>query len=320
MTLLALAGASGARAGCVPNPGQYLLALGIGPNCNASGAFEPMTPIPDAGDKIVALFANGGGTIAAPDGVSVTMNLPNSIGVYASGASLSGAPSTITIAGASIIANNSSSIGVQADAGGSVTLSGGSVTLEPTATDAAGLFATDSGSKISANGTVVVTNGPDAFGALSESGAAVNLVGGSVTTKGAGSAGVAALFGSISATGTAITTEGGVDLAGVESAGVSIGGVGATGALTNDTIRTSGAESDGVLVQARGEATLSGVNGVTTTGDRSIGLQAVGGSVIDVLGQTTISTGSTSASTGLNAHGVNADGAGSQINLSGATI
>ena len=78
--------------------------------------------------------------------------------------------------------------------------------------------------------------------------------------------------------------------------------------------------SDGVLVQAEGRATLSGANGVTTTGDNSIGLHALGGGVIDALGQTTISTGSTSASTGLNAYGVNANGAGSQVNLAATTI
>jgi hypothetical protein len=65
---------------------------------------------------------------------------------------------------------------------------------------------------------------------------------------------------------------------------------------------------------------LSGANDIATTGDGSIGLHALNGGVIDAFGQTTISTGSILAATGLNAYGVNADGAGSEINLAGATI
>jgi len=272
------------------------------------------------GEDSFGLYASGGGTITTSDGLSVTASGASSIGVYASGASPSGAPSTIAVTRASIVANDPSSNGVQADAGGVVTLTGGSVTLEPIATNGEGLFATDAGSRISATGTSIVTNRLDATGVVSVSGANVVLNGGSVTTNGDGSAGVAAIFGSVSATGTSITTKGGVDLAGVESAGVSIGGPGATGALTSDAIMTAGAGSDGVLVQAEGRATLSGANGVTTTGDNSIGLHALGGGVINALGQTTISTGSTLASTGLNAYGVNANGVGSQVNLAATTI
>ena len=111
-----------------------------------------------------------------------------------------------------------------------------------------------------------------------------------------------------------------MDLAGLELQGVSIGGAGATGALIGDTIITSGAESEGILAEARGVATLGGANGVTTTGDDSIGLRALSGGVIDATGPVTITTGSTSAGTGLNAHGVNADGAGSEINLAATTV
>ena len=56
-------------------------------------------------------------------------------------------------------------------------------------------------------------------------------------------------------------------------------------------------------------------------GAGSIGLYALGGGVINATGPTTISTfGTTSTSTGLSAYGVDADGAGSQINLAAATV
>ncbi|HXE23719.1 MAG TPA: hypothetical protein VN637_02400 [Roseiarcus sp.] len=274
----------------------------------------PVT-VTTSGSGAFGLYASGGGTIVTPDGLSVTLNGEDSIGVRASGAG-----STIDITGATIVANDPSSIGVQADAGGFVTLSGGSVKLEAAATDDAALFATGSGSRISAEGTEIVTNGPGAFGAVSESGGSVVLDGASVTTNGAGSAGIATLFGSISATGTTITTNGSVDVAGQEAAGVLVEGKGATGGLIGDTIVTKGFGSDGILVQAGGHATLSGVNGITTAGDRSIGLHAVGGGVIDVTGPVTIATGTLPASSiGADAYGVNANGAGSQINLAGAT-
>ena len=90
--------------------------------------------------------------------------------------------------------------------------------------------------------------------------------------------------------------------------------------LIGDTIITSGAESDGILAEARGAATLGGAGSVTTTGDDSIGLHALSGGVINAGGPVTITTGSTSAATGLNAYGVNADGAGSQVNLAATTV
>ena len=129
--------------------------------------------------------------------------------------------------------------------------------------------------------------------------------------------------GSVSATGTSITTKGGVDLAGVESAGVSIGRR-PGGDWRADV---SDADHDGGRRKRRGSGS-GGRQGHLerrqwrhhNRGRYSIGLHALGGGVIDALGQTTISTGSTSASTGLNAYGVNANGAGSQVNLAATTI
>jgi hypothetical protein len=320
-TLFALGAASEARASCPENvPGNHVFAF-AGDDCSASGAYDPTTPIPVPPGNPVALFASGGGTITAPDGVSITLSALDSIGVRASGESSPGDQSTINITGVSIVANSPSSNGVQADAGGVVTLNGGSVTLEAAATDDEGLFATGSHSTISAAGTDIVTHGPGAFGALSQDGGSIVLGGGSVMTMGAGSPGLVALSGSsLSATGTTITTEGGTDLAGVESAGVLIGEAGAAGTLINDTVLTSGSGSDAVLAEEGGNATLGGANSFTTTGDGSIGLHALSGGIINALGQTTISTGSTSGATGSNAYGVNADGAGSQISLGATTV
>ncbi|HLX98151.1 MAG TPA: hypothetical protein VKR62_05605 [Roseiarcus sp.] len=348
IALLALGAASGARAGCPMNvAGDHVFAL-AGDDCLASGTYDPTVAAPPG--PIVGLFAQGGGVITAdPEATFITVNANPAAGSYAiwsegvggTGSSLidlavpvtvttsgsgsfglyaSGGGTIETPAGVNITVNGASSIGVRADSGGLVTLSGGSVTLGAGAADDAALFATGSGSKISTDGTAIVTNGSGALGAVSESGGSVVLVGGSVTTNGAGSDGMATLFGSISATATTITTNGGADVAGDEAAGVLIEGVGATGSLAGDTIVTKGVESDGILVEARGSAMLGGVNAVATAGDGSIGLHAVGRGVIDATGPVAVSTtGGVSETTGLAAYGVNADGAGSEINLAGAT-
>ena len=218
-----LPGATSITVNANPAAGSYAVwSDGVAPGASSLPSqidlAVPVT-VTTSGASSFGLYASGGGTITTSDGLSVTASGASSIGVYASGASPSGAPSTIAVTGASIVANDPSSNGVQADAGGVVTLTGGSVTLEPIATDGEGLFATDAGSRISATGTSIVTNGLDATGVVSVSGANLVLNGGSVTTNGDGSAGVAAIFGSISATGTSITTKGGVDLAGVEFGG-----------------------------------------------------------------------------------------------------
>ncbi len=92
--------------------------------------------------------------------------------------------------------------------------------------------------------------------------------------------------------------------------------------LNGASLTTSGNDSHALEVSGTGSrASLGGANSFSTSGLGSIGLYALGGGVIDALGQTTITTsGSVSTSTGLSAYGVNADGAGSQVNLAAATI
>ena len=285
--------------------------------------------ITTSGGGAFGLYASDGGAISADDGASITTSGAMSKAVYASGAGAgpgdTSTASTISITDPSINVKGTSSNGVQADNGGVVTLTNGSVTLQATDLNAQGaLYATGAGSMISASGTVIETDGDDSPGAQSTNGASIALTGGSVLTKGAGSPGLAAFWTtgpatSISATGTTITTEG--DAGAInQSAALVVGGAQATGTLTNDTLKTEGEGSDGVLAQAKGNVTLTGANGITTLGDNSIGLQAIGGAVIGATGLTTISTGSTTGSTGLDAYGVNADGSGSQVNLAATTI
>ena len=128
-------------------------------------------------------------------------------------------------------------------------------------------------------------------------------------TSNDGSVGLNAFSGSISATGTTITTEGGLDILSNPSYGVEVSNSGATVTLTDDTIMTSGPGAVGLLAQASGMATLSGTANITTTDltntqGSAIGLYALSGGIID--GSTTTSVSVTTSGTG--AIGVYASG------------
>jgi hypothetical protein len=162
---------------------------------------------------------------------------------------------------------------------------------------------------------------------------------------------------SITADEISITTQGNVNPSNGNSAlgayngdnpvlGIPVGG---SLTLTNTTISTSGADAVGVVTNSGGvtnigggsvatagpdahalfvtgsgsKANLSGSGSFATIGAGAIGLYATLGGVVSATGPatTTITTkGGVSPATGLGAYGVNADGAGSAVNLASATI
>ncbi|MGA8585180.1 MAG: hypothetical protein WB715_15345, partial [Roseiarcus sp.] len=206
--------------------------------------------------------------------------------------------------------NGGSSIGVQANgvstggASSEVTLTG-AMTVTTNATGAAGL---------------------DAYGLYANGGGTIDGSGATsvtVTTYGTDANGVYA-SGTSSSTPSTITIGGVATIAtnGATAAGVEAfdGGHATLGA---GTVTTSGATSPGIVASgANSLVTLNGASLLTvkTTANGSIGLSALAGGVITATGPTSISTGSTTGSTGLNAYGVNADGSGSEVNLAGTTI
>ncbi len=173
-------------------------------------------------------------------------------------------------------------------------------------------------------GNVLSTSGDGAFGLYAIGGGVINANGPtfsavgtpSITTSGNGSIALYASGG-----GSTITADG----ASIITHGASAPGVQAdTGGLVTlngGSVTTTGIDAPGVFVSGAGTlAMLNTTNVLTTSGDGAIGLFALGGGVIDATGPTAISTGNISTSTGLGAYGVNADGAGSQINLAAATV
>jgi len=321
IALLALAASTGARAACPGNATPNHIFAAAGDSCPvASGTYTPTVVSPFG--NVVGLYAEDGGSISNAPSASVNID--------------------VNPAGAAAILSN---------VGGSVTLNGGgSITLATTSTQSYGLFGWGDGSatgapvtSISVTGVTIATNADDDTGAFSF-GASVTLTDGSVTTNEIGSAGLVAFGGAtsesgaaipttISATGTTITTKAGEDTGlGAFSYGVWIAGDGATGALTNDTIKTYGGGSDGVYALAGGVANLTGTT-VTTEGDGAIGVYASGTSsaspatpsTVTVGGVWTIMTSGGVATTMVGdtevlvpAAGVQAD-LGGQVTLSGGT-
>ena len=139
----------------------------------------------------------------------------------------------------------------------------------------------------------------------------------SITTSGNGSIGLYASGG-----GSTITADG----ASIVTHGASAPGVqadaGGLVTLNGGTVTTTGSDAHAVFVNGAGSlVTLGGASLLNTAGAGSIGLYALGGGVINATGPITISTlGTNSTTTSLSAFGVNADGAGSAINLAAATI
>ena len=222
-----------------------------------------------------------------------TLGNVDAAGIQAVDAWVAGAGATATLTNDTMVASGVQSDGVLAQSGGVATISGGSITVS--GTDADGLLAFGAGSEISTSGgTKIVSSAtPLNFviaGAQADNSAIINLTDTSVATSGPGTSGVEAQSGG-------------------------------TANLLGSTVSTTGSDASAVVVNGVGSlATLSGANSFTTAGDGSIGLYALGGGVIDATGPTTISTGNLSTSTGLGAFGVDANGAGSTINLAATTV
>jgi hypothetical protein len=347
IVLVALAAAPRARADCVAVPFDHLFAL-AGASCSASGFFAlgPYRPSPSPFNN-AGLFAQGGGLIQAFGAVRITAN--PAISSYAAWSE--GALSQIDLmAPVRITTSGTSSYGLSATDGGAITAGvvGTPSRVTTTGNGSIGAFASGAGSTITINDPSILTRGLAAPGAVATSGGGVVLNGGRVRTRRNGSFGVAALGSgsSITATDATIRTRGNVDVAGVQPVDVWVVGAGATATLANDKLLSSGVQGIGVLVEDGGTANLlggsvsttgsdapavvvngagsaaalGGVNVLNTVGNGAIGLFAEGGGVINATGPTVISTGNVSTSTGLSAFGVNADGAGSKIDLAATSV
>ena len=248
-----------------------------------------------------------------------------------------------------ILTTGSNASGVVTNSGGVTTISGGSVTTSGIGSQ--GLFVTGVGSSITATGVAVSTSGnfdtstnSSSNGLDAVEGAKAVFSGGSISTAGnAAYAVVADSKGSISLSGTMISTTGngsgglGINGSGseIDASGVAIATTGAMDPLTgqhsyglyngpfgdfasggvaklaNSTISTQGASMYGVLTHFGGSTTLMGTN-VSTAGVGSLAILSDDGGITNV-------TGGSASTTGAAAYAV-AVNHGAILTLDGTTI
>src|SRR6516225_6304680 len=227
--------------------GANVTAQGITVNtagANADGAFAltngtinltPGTVISTSGRGSYGLLAMSGGNIIG-NGISVTttgglglllnsadgaattggkFNLENSSittsGDNADGLHVLGGNGAIIGTNLAIVTSGRIAAGAEADNGGSIQLSGGSIS---TGSDGSfGLIATN-GANITAEGITVNTAGANAYGAFARTNGTINLDSGTViNTSGRGSYGLLAMSGgNIVGNGITVTTTGGLEL------------------------------------------------------------------------------------------------------------
>ena len=329
------------------------------------------------GDGSVGLLVNGSGATLSANSASVTTQgkVDSNTGDAPFGAYNGFAPDGASAGGIMNLTNADTAAGVMTNSGGVTTFSGGSVTTS--GTSAPGLYATGSGSQISANNVAVTTSGDGAHAYFADQDATIGVSGGTATTSGNGAVGLFAsgpgavvtasslvlttkgVFdtsantyaygalaldgGSTSFSGGSIATTGNgsaggasigngsvlklsngasVQTTGVGAAGLIVSGSGALLSAEGVSVKTSGQDSPALFVTGSGaQANLGGTNTFGTLGYGAIGLYVTKGGVLAATGQTNVTTtGGISPTTGLAAFGVNADGAGSKINLGSATI
>ncbi|RBP06411.1 hypothetical protein DFR50_13131 [Roseiarcus fermentans] len=177
-----------------------------------------------------------------------------------------------------------------------------------------------SGGVLRLTNTTISTAGDGAAGVYTGAGGVTTIGGGSVTTSGQSAYGLLA-----SGAGANVTTSNGLTIAttGAGASGVVTNGGGST-SLANSSVATTGEAAHALSASGAGTSVgLDGTNTFATKGAGAIGVYAALGGVVSASPSsiTTVTTsGGVSAATGLAAHGVNADGAGSAIALGAANV
>jgi autotransporter family porin len=196
-------------------------------------------------DGTSAVQADSGGlvtlTVTPPLTGTVTTTGMGSIGLLATGLgeSETPTPSQIVVQGVTVSTSGGNSNGVQADNGGTVTMTGGSVTTS--GTGATGLIALNAGSRIDAENVDVLN-----------------------TADGTPSGGAAAIF--ADSGGVVTMTDGSANTTGSSGLGLGIGN-GAVVTLEDTTFLETGIGSGGIALNGNGAVNATGIS-ITTKGDK----------------------------------------------------
>jgi fibronectin-binding autotransporter adhesin len=218
---------------------------------------------------------------------------------------------------------------VVAVSGGFVSLTGSQISTATGTIGSGGIAVHDAGSEVDATNVSITTlggfdseTGRGAYGLYngpfgeSESGGVAKLTNSTIATSGD------QMFAVITLAGGSTTISGGsLTTLGLGASGVVTEGGGLT-SVNGALVSTRGQDAHALFVAGSGsQANLGGTNTFVTQGAGATGLYATAGGRVTATGPVTITTGGgVSPATSLGAFGVNADGAGSQINLASTTI
>ncbi|WP_167387490.1 autotransporter family protein [Paraburkholderia susongensis] len=257
-----------------------------------------------------AVSVTDGSTVSVGGSLATTGNGPLAIGLYVTNGSTATGSANITTGG-------TGAHGVRAESGGNVRLDGGSVTTA--GQQAVGVFASQGKANATLTGVTIQTSGDWSAGAEANNDSVVTLHDGSISTSGQYAYGLYNIGtgANLSATGTVVTTTGyysaaaynqagglmtlddvSLTTAGVGAHGVQIGSRGVIGDgstsdvvnISNSTVTTTGASSEGLL--ASDNATLNGTNvNVSTSGANSFGAAAEFGAQMQLQGGSVTTTG-----------------------------
>ena len=308
--------------------GQHSYGVFNGPyGSYAAGGVAKLTDtsISTQGAQMYGVITSTGGATTILGG-SITTAGPQAFGVVA----VNGGTTTIAnslVGPTTITTTGTSANAIDAAQGGSVQVSGAQITTSLDGSQ--GLVVTGSSSTLMASGVSVTTKGGIdtttgyyANGAYNGPGGS-DLTGGTLSlTNSTIAVSGAQVFGLFTGTGGATTISGGsVTTSGAGSIGLGTYGGGVTN-ISGGSVATAGQDAHALVVTGSGsQANLSGANTFSTRGAGAIGLYAALGGGITATGPVMITTmGGLSPATGLGAYGVNADGAGSHIALTTATI
>ncbi|QJR10092.1 hypothetical protein DSM104443_01144 [Usitatibacter rugosus] len=212
-----------------------------------------------------------------------------------------GSTSAMTVNNVTIqTTGDGNAMGVLADLGGQITVTGGSVTTTGTATDPStsnarrphGLAARNPGGVLNVTGTPVITQGDEGMGVVADDGGSATIANLTVTTSGTLALGLFSV---------------------VEQAGAQfLASITGNNVVVNTSgLRAYGADSEQNFLVAPSLITLTG-SSITTQGERAMGLRAVSAGTV-VASSTTVLT------QGQNAHGKLARSNPSSVTINAGT-
>lgn len=224
-----------------------------------------------------------GGSATFTDATIQTAGGGNGIGNH--GIQASGANSIVTLTGGSVSTLARGSFGAVAQDGATITINGGTEITTTGAQNTTGpvgshaLYATGSGSVITATGAVLSTSGLLANGARAELGGTITLIGSSINTSSTSSLDADPSSGAKAVSGGQLfISDSMITTTGQRGAGFSAEGAGSQATISDTTITNSGDRAPAALISNGGQATVTN-SSLTSNNNTGVFVQGIGSNI-----------------------------------------